>query len=404
MRADARIRASRAGARYCGAVSEPPDPSPAPLARARGAPHGPLPTGLRWLGRLAEPLYGAVIASRNRAFDAGQGVRRVGVPVISVGNLTVGGTGKTPMVIHLVRQLMAAGRRPCIAMRGYVPRGAKEAVEAPDESLVYAAALPDVPRAVGPERFDRICAEISRDPSIDCVVLDDGFQHRRLARDLDVVLVDASADVFGQRLLPAGWLREPVSSLARAGAVVITHAELVGPDELAALERGIERACGRAPVAVVSHRWTGLVERMGASGGAAGIEHEHPVSWLRGKRVLGVCAIGNPRGFHAALKGVIEGSGGAGSMRMIALPDHDPFGPSTRRKMVESAQQFGAQVVVVTEKDWVKLSSVPASDWPCPLVRTKLSLVFQRGEDELRRRLLDTVNASKPAAHAKLPS
>jgi tetraacyldisaccharide 4'-kinase len=342
---------------------------------------GPLPAALRWLGRLAEPLYAYAIGSRNRDFDAGKGVRRLPVPVISVGNLTAGGTGKTPMVLHLARALLGAGRVPCIALRGYVPKGSRgggvEGIARSDEARVYRAELPHVPLAVGPERFETVSALLSAGTRVDCVLLDDGFQHRRLARDLDIVLVDASADVFRQRLIPAGWLREPVTSLSRAGAVVITHAELVDSGTLAALERDIERVHARRPVSVVAHRWSGVAHLVG------GADAEHPVEWLRGKRILGVCAIGNPRGFAAALKGVIEGLGGMGSMRMIALPDHDPFAPATVRKIADSARQFGAQAIVVTEKDWVKLAPVPAAQWPCPVVRARLRLEFQRGEREL---------------------
>jgi len=369
-------------------------------ARAGGPDRGgPLPAPLRWLGRVAEPIYSFVITSRNRAFDEGRGVRRVDVPVISVGNLTAGGTGKTPMVLHLVRELLGAGRRPCIAMRGYVPKGGSgggpEGTAKSDEAQVYRRELPRVPLAVGPERFETISAVLANSGPPDCVVLDDGFQHRRLARDLDIVLVDASADVFRQRLIPAGWLREPVESLKRAGAVVITHSELVDPGAQALLERSIERVHGMPPVAVVAHRWSGVAQLVG------GGDVEHAVDWLRGKRVLGVCAIGNPRGFAAALKGVIEGSGGMGSMRMIALADHDPLAPGTVRKVVESAQQFGAQAIVVTEKDWVKLTHVPPGDWPCPVVRARLRLVFHRGERELTEMV---VGASSHARASNAPA
>ncbi len=372
---------------YCGYVTAGDFPAATPPARAGGSdPTGPLPPALRWLARIAEPLYAMAIRSRNRDFDKGRGVQSVPVPVISIGNLTAGGTGKTPMVLHLTRELLAAGRRPCIALRGYVPKGGRgggaEGAAKSDEAQVYRRELAQVPLAVGPERFETITALLgggTAPPPIDCVLLDDGFQHRRLARDLDIVLVDASADVFRQRLIPAGWLREPVESLKRAGAVVITHAELVDAGTLATLERDIERVHGKRPVGVASHRWTGIAQLVG------GGDVEHGVEWLRGKRVLGVCAIGNPRGFASALKGVIEGSGGMGSMRVIALPDHDPFARDTVRKMIESAQQFGAQAIVVTEKDWVKLTPphVPAGDWPCPVVRARLRLVFQRGEREL---------------------
>ncbi len=245
---------------------------------------GPVPA---WLGRIGEPLYRRAINYRNRRFDAGAGVHRLNVPVISVGNLSVGGTGKTPMVMHVLRVLLEGGHKPCVAMRGYSKRGqskrgqskhqhSRSARDAPAESSLiieqvagsmaawtgrergqswtdtgaggewggvsnlgfsdeadeYRRAFPDLPLIARPDRIVglRELLEKPFKPVVDCVVLDDGFQHRQIARDLDIVLVDASHPPMRDHLLPRGYLREPPESLRRASCVVITHAEMCDGD------------------------------------------------------------------------------------------------------------------------------------------------------------------------------
>ena len=142
------------------------------------------------------------------------------VPVVSVGNLSVGGTGKSPFTRRLAEAIIASGGKPAIALRGYRSRSTGGS----DEAREYEDSLPDVPILVGADRARTILSALESAPgSFDCVVLDDGFQHRRLHRDLDIVLVDSSrSDVFGD-LLPNGWLREPVTALSRADCVALTN-------------------------------------------------------------------------------------------------------------------------------------------------------------------------------------
>lgn len=351
----------------------------------------PLPV----FGRLLEPFYRVVIGRVNRRFDAGVGVTRVRdrkgsrIAVISIGNLSVGGTGKTPMVVHVVRTLREAGRRPCIAMRGY-RRGGEAEGEA-DETDAYRREFPGVAIVAQPDRLSGINTLFAggggrggdgiREERPDCVVLDDGFQHRQIARDLDVVLVDATRSPFADRLLPAGWLREPVESLGRASAVVITHAESARPDDLKQLLQRISASHGKPPIAVTRHVWTHLV--VTDSGGERGLG----LDWLIGKRVLGCCAIGNPGAFARSLRMTVEGSGRGEVSEMITLPDHDPYTPGTVARLVQSARRQGAEAIVVTDKDWSKLRRVspPGGKWPCPLVRASLALVFDSGREEFDR-------------------
>jgi tetraacyldisaccharide 4'-kinase len=314
------------------------------------------------VGAVFEPLYARAITRRNRAFDLGRGVVRLDRPVISVGNLSVGGTGKTPMVRLLVRELIAVGRRPCVAMRGY---GSTPKLEA-DEAAAHRAAMPGVPIVAQPDRAAGLRALFATEAGagVDCVVLDDGFQHRRLARDLDVVLIDATRDVFTGRLLPRGWLREPVSSLARAGAVVLTHAESAGEEALARQAALAARWAPGAVIAAARHEWAGLRVLDESE------ERVRDAAWLLGRRTMAVCAIGNPRAFvesaERACGGELAGS--------VVLRDHDPYAQGTIARVIDAARRADADAILTTDKDWAKLARVPASRWPCPVARPNLEI------------------------------
>ena len=335
---------------------------------------GPLPSLLRPLGPLVSRVYEAEVARRNRRWDAGRGVVTIDRPVISVGNLSVGGTGKTPMVATIVQWLLESGISPAIAMRGY---GAKHGLsdEAAEYERRFGGAVPVVAQPDRLEGLLRLFADVG--DSIGCVVLDDGFQHRRIARALDIVLIDASRDPFADACLPAGWLREPADSLARAGGVVITHAELVGPAGVDRLRSKIARETG-AFIAVAAHRWDGLDVLH------AGEASDRPSDWLRGKRVFAACAIGNPRGFLDAARDA-AGSDLAGEM---VLRDHHPLDEGAVRRLIAAAEACDA--IVVTSKDWSKLCRVAPERWPCPVARPRLTMGFVENEAMLRSAILES--------------
>lgn len=334
---------------------------------------GPLPNALgRWLSR----LYGRVVEWRNQRYERSGTVWKVPKAVISVGNLSVGGTGKTPMVMHVVRTLKDAKKRPCIAMRGYRRQNGKS-----DEADEYMRFLPDTPLAVGPDRVWELRQFFTLDLGkvCDSVVMDDGFQHRRLGRVLDIVLIDASRSPFEDELLPLGWLREPVTSLARAQAVVVTHAEMVSKDELDALLRQIYLAWGKSVTAVCRHVWTGLVTGEGLK------RRTVPPSWLKGRRVVLACAVGNPEGVLRSLNQF------GPEARTVVLPDHDPFKPKTIQEIVNQATLHRAEAIIVTEKDWSKLIDKPEGTFPCPVLRPQLEMRFDRGQADLDRMVVDAV-------------
>lgn len=327
------------------------------MASDHGIPAAPVPG---FLGRALAGVYRAVIDRRNAAFDRGRGVVRLDRTVISIGNLSVGGTGKTPMVARLVRSILSAGRHPCIAMRGYAaPAGGRS-----DEELEYASRFPGLPIVARPDRAAGIIELLADRPEIDCIILDDGFQHRRLARDLDIVLLDASRDPFVDRLLPAGRLREGVASLRRAHIAIATHAECVGAG-------GVDAMLGRAldinpdlAVASCRHAWEGI--DVHSEGG----EHAEPPGWLCGRRLGLVCALGNPGPFIAAAREAMA----IEPAFQIVLPDHDPYRPSTVERIRRAAA--GAEGVLTTGKDWPKLA---AHAWPVLMARPRLELRFDAG-------------------------
>lgn len=341
--------------------------------RARRAPLPP------WLGALFEPLYRAVIERRNRRYDSGRGVVEFDRPCISVGNLSVGGTGKTPMVATVVGWLRGAGHAPVIAMRGYRSRGGES-----DEAREHRARFPDVPIVARPDRaqglielFDRAEEEEHR---LDCIVLDDGFQHRRIARQLDIVLIDATRDPFADRLLPAGWLREPVSSLTRAHAVVVTHAEAVEAAAVKGLLDRLRGACSTGTAwAICRHAWAGFVRR-----GPDGTDTRVEADALRGAAVTAVCAIGNPEAFLLMVRRHVGRCADA-----VVLRDHARFPARLVRRLASSRG-----VVLTTEKDWSRLAPLWPHDARATVVRPVLTLAFDSGGDELRARVLA---AARPA-------
>jgi tetraacyldisaccharide 4'-kinase len=182
-------------------------------------------------------------------------------------------------------------------------------------------------------------------------------------------------------LLPAGWLREPTDSLRRASYIVLTHTELASDETIGRISRDVARVHGRRPIAATRHLWTALI----GPGDAL-----LPLDWLLGRRTLGVCAIGNPRGFEEALRATV---GPEALPEILSLPDHDPYRPRTIEKIVSRARQIDAGAIVVTDKDWSKLRRLPEATWPCPVVRPVLSLGFVQGQAELERAIVEAVSS-----------
>jgi tetraacyldisaccharide 4'-kinase len=287
--------------------------------------------------RAASMPYGWAVRLRNRLYDQGwKRIVRARVPVVSVGNLTLGGTGKTPCVEYVTRYLAEHGWRAVILSRGYGNNGGRN-----DEALVLEENLPDVPHLQGPDRVAlAVTAEQHSDAQV--LVLDDGFQHRRLARDLDLVLIDATDPSGLSYLFPRGWLREPLAGLRRANAVILTRCNQVDPGERGRLREMVARVAPRVPIIETSHR---PVELVNSDRLTAGLNR------LAGRPVAAFCAIGNPEAFRHTLASL-----GATVVAWRTFPDHHRY---SRQDVAElqgwAAEQPAECLMVTTQKDLVKI-------------------------------------------------
>lgn len=315
------------------------------LALIRGERRGLWAALLRGLLWLCSWPFRLIAGLRGWAYSAGLfSSARATVPVVSIGNLTTGGTGKTPLVISLCKALQERGERVGVLARGY---GAPRDGDLNDELRLIQDALPDVILAPGKDRVVRAAEAVRAGATI--LVLDDGFQHRRLARDLDVVLLDATSPWGGGHLLPRGLMREAPRALRRAQAVVISRAELRSPSQLAALEEEI-RATGYAgPVFRMSLAPSNLVA-IGPEG-----REERPVETLKGLPVVMACGIGNPRAFAATAATL-----GARLSHLEPFPDHHEYRPRDLHYLEDLAERRAVEHVLITAKDAVKLAPLLA--------------------------------------------
>lgn len=332
-----------------------------------------------FLASLLSRLYRIGINHQNKNYDQGKGVRAFDIPVISIGNLSTGGTGKTPMVQHVVRLLQDAGRHPMIAMRGYKAKLG----EIGDEQREHMEALPGVPIVAQPDRIAGIDALRSTEQgaAIDCVVLDDGFQHRKIARELDVVLIDATRPAYQDSLLPLGFLRETSESLSRADLVVITHAERVEQDQLGDLRRWISGVHPELAVLVTEHRWSGLGVYQAGSDSA----FFEGIDYLDGAKVATLTGIGNPEAFVS-----MATDAGAQIVHRCDCPDHAEFSDGLVRQFLSDANEMGAGKILVSPKDWTKLKSrILGGFWEgaLPIVVPQLGLGFRSDQDRLNQLL-----------------
>ena len=283
-------------------------------------------------------------------------------PVISIGNIAVGGTGKTPFVVWLARRLLGDGHNVGILARGY---GDTVSGGLNDEGLLLRRALgADVPQIQDPDRVAGAARLLGEAPQTQVLLLDDGFQHRRIARDLDVVLIDATCPFGYGHLLPRGRLRERPAALRRAGAVVITRSDAVDESALARIESTVRAVCD-GPIAR-AHVVPTTVERAGAP---------VAVTTLKDRSVFACCGIGNPGGFRRTLERL-----GARVVGERAFADHSVPPAAEWPELMRDAREAGAESVVITRKDAVKLDPLPDG---VAVLDVELQIV--EGEDELLR-------------------
>ncbi|RIK82758.1 MAG: tetraacyldisaccharide 4'-kinase [Planctomycetota bacterium] len=333
------------------------------------------PALLRLALRAASTAYRCAVSIRNRRYDLARcEIHRPPVPVVSVGNLTVGGTGKTPMVEWLSRRLREQGARVAILSRGY---GAEQG-GLNDEALELELALADVPHLQNPDRA--ASAEIAvEELASQILVLDDAFQHRRLARDLDIVLLDASEPFGFGYLLPRGLLREPLAALARADVVVLSRADMIDAAARQAIRRRVESLAPRSLWCEVVHRPAGLTDSQGGA---------YPLSELQDKRVAAFCGIGNPAGFRHTLSAL-----GCRLVGWREFPDHHDYDRHDVERLAHDLRQSGAELAVCTRKDLVKLRT--GSLGGVPLRALAVELQFLEGEPRLLSALQPLVERAR---------
>ncbi len=325
---------------------------------------------LRGLLTPAEWVYASVVARRNHGYDVAT-THAPALAALSVGNLTVGGTGKTPVAAWCVKELAKRGASPAVVMRGY----------GDDEWRVHAMLNPGVPVVVAADRRDGLVT--ARVRGADCAVLDDAFQHRRVSRAADVVLLSADRWQERARMLPAGPYREPMSALRRADIGVIT-VKAASDERIVLLQRAMTSAAPDVPTAVV--RLVPGALRLAVSlprgdealrdrGGPRSLTHA--AEWLKGREVTVASAIGDPAAFEAQIRGL-----GAMVRRVHRFADHHAYTVADAEAIASAGRN--ATGVICTLKDAVKLSSLWPREAP-PLWYVSQTVVVERGAEALDR-------------------
>jgi tetraacyldisaccharide 4'-kinase len=321
----------------------------------------------------AELLFGAITAARASLYSSGiLASRPTAIPALSVGNLTVGGTGKTPLAAYLAKRLREAGAQPGIVLRGY----------GDDEPLVHRTLNPDVPVVVSPDRLEGI--EKARHAGCDVVVLDDAFQHRRARRVADVVVISADSwHADRQHLLPAGPWRERLTAASRASLAIVTR-KAASRERAESVMDSVVRAA-RIPSAIVHLEAVELRQSAGAG--------TILTDTLRGQSVLAISGIGDPGAFVAQL--VARGA----TVESVAFRDHHRFSAADAVTLAEKATRHDR--VVCTLKDAVKLG--PLWPGPSPLWYVSQRVAVERGGDAVDAVLTTTLLARSASTHPGRP-
>ena len=321
------------------------------------------------LGMISRP-YGWVVNGRNHLYDRKPELAaRVDVPVVSVGNLTLGGTGKTPMVAWLGQWFAERDLQVCLVSRGYKDTTGN----GNDEAKELAARLPGMPHLQDRDRVATAKKAITQNGA-QLILMDDGFQHRRLARDLDIVLVDATQPFGYGHLFPRGMLREPIRSLSRATVIALTRANHVTEPRRKEIELQIRHFAPKAIWVEIEQAPTRLLSLDGT---------RHDLDELNGKPVLAFCGIGNPVAFQKTLTDcnydVVD---------MKIYPDHFSYPSSTINDLSRWSDQFPQAVAVIcTHKDSVKLRPGEFSRLPiyAVLIEFQITVGLKALETELAK-------------------
>lgn len=374
-----------------------------------------LATPLRFLLTPLRWLYTASVQLRNILYTRGViKAHRLPCRVISVGNIVVGGTGKTPAVIAIAKHLQREGMRVAILLRGYKRHGGKKmsrrlmsslplrekvtivsdgekvcasATESGDEAQMMARYLSGVPILVGKCRY--LAGQVALERfKVDVLLLDDGFQHRQLARDVDILTIPATHP-FGspEKLLPAGTLREPPSALKRADLILLTHTDT--PDISTPIKKLVKSLAPNALILESIHQPIHCYP-LGVDGQRNLLNENrlprtdtYDIKELKGKRVLAVCGIGNPDAFVVTLMRCA-----VASVELLEFPDHHVYTEIDKQHIHTAFQETGADLIVTTQKDEQKLAGVVENSG-LPIVVLAVALVVTEGNAAFNDVLLD---------------
>lgn len=315
-------------------------------------------------------IYGFVV--KTRIFFYKKGILksvRLPVPVISVGNITMGGTGKTPVVEYIARYLQKKGKRVAILSRGYAATIKQENSSLSenvcnDEYLLFQENIPNIPHLLNKNRA-KSGLEAIRHFRAEYLLLDDGFQHIRLAKDLNIVTIDALNPFGREYLVPRGTLREPLEELRRADMIMLTHVNQCSLDEIQSIIDRLHEVAGHIPVVETVHKPICLESLTDAA--------RLDIHCLHGKKIFAFCAIGNPVSFRKS----IESLGGE-LLGFQVFSDHHVYTTSELMELNAAAQRIRPDAIIITQKDKVKIKTGHVL-WDFPLWTLKMEIRIVKG-------------------------
>jgi tetraacyldisaccharide 4'-kinase len=363
---------------------------------------------LRLLLGVAAGGYSIAVRLRNFLYSKGWlKAHRADAAVISIGNITAGGTGKTPLVIWLCKEIISDSKfqisncQCAILTRGYKTRRASCVMRRAknkhntqyairnteiDEPAILAESCPEVKVIVNPDRVAGAGEAVSKFGA-NTLIMDDGFQHRRLARDLDIVTIDATQPFGYGKMLPAGLLREPAASLKRADAVVITRCDQITKAELSQIEKTLQIINPDVIIARSIHA-PAYVKSMDNK--EISLEH------LKDKKIFAFCGIGNPDAFLNTIKQL-----GANLVGSKVYNDHHHYTDNCLADIYEQAEHLKVDLILTTQKDWTKIisdfkSQISDFESSLPLAYIGIEIKFLAGEDKLRGLIEKTLAGKMP--------
>ncbi len=318
---------------------------------------------------MASLPYAQITSLRRKMYASGTlSSKAAGVPVIAVGNITTGGTGKTPMVAWIVSQLQQMGAKPAVLMRGYKSKGGLS-----DEAeLLSQTAGCNV--IANPDRVKGAATAVADGANV--LVMDDGFQHLKLKRDLDIVLIDATCPFGFGHVLPRGLLREPLRALSDADAIVITRCEAAEENELASLREKLAKLAPGTSLHEAVHQ---PLHFIGPGG------EQHPLTAIDGRKVFELCGIGNPGAFIATLKNL-----GVRTVGRAILTDHVEYSPQVIEPIRDELAICQPELIVTTQKDYVK---IPDVEFACDMWQLVVEMQLTCAAEKLVEKLRSVIGA-----------